>query len=363
MCARRCTARISRRSAWPRRIATEIGAPNERARTRSSTPIKAVLNDAIKAGGSSLRDHRQTDGELGYFQHSFRVYDREGDEMPDAGLQGHDQAHRAGDAVDVFLSGVSEVILAVSPRPAQRGESASQTPRTWPGEGASFADSRASRRLAPRQHALQRAGKDSAAHAFTYTACCVTTKSTRPSRSACRHSSGRLTIGSSCTLKLVLISTGSPVASRKRRRIAANSGLSSSRTICGRAVPSTCTTAGMRARHSGLHAAGDGHEMRRVAVDVGDLEHARGVLLQHIGRERHELGAVEPLVEVVVDGVVVRARDDRAGAERARAELHAAGIDRARLAGANQIDRGLDRRARRAAACRRPAACRRCGRR
>jgi len=41
--------------------------------------IKAVLNDAIKAGGSSLRDHRQTDGELGYFQHHFRVYDREGE--------------------------------------------------------------------------------------------------------------------------------------------------------------------------------------------------------------------------------------------------------------------------------------------
>jgi formamidopyrimidine-DNA glycosylase len=40
--------------------------------------IKAVLNDAIEAGGSSLRDHRQTNGELGYFQHRFRVYDREG---------------------------------------------------------------------------------------------------------------------------------------------------------------------------------------------------------------------------------------------------------------------------------------------
>jgi formamidopyrimidine-DNA glycosylase len=38
-----------------------------------------VLNQAIKAGGSSLRDHRQTSGELGYFQHSFQVYDREGE--------------------------------------------------------------------------------------------------------------------------------------------------------------------------------------------------------------------------------------------------------------------------------------------
>lgn len=42
------------------------------------TAILDVLNDAIAAGGSSLRDHRQTSGELGYFQHSFRVYGREG---------------------------------------------------------------------------------------------------------------------------------------------------------------------------------------------------------------------------------------------------------------------------------------------
>lgn len=40
--------------------------------------IRDVLQEAIDAGGSSLRDYRQTDGELGYFQHGFRVYDREG---------------------------------------------------------------------------------------------------------------------------------------------------------------------------------------------------------------------------------------------------------------------------------------------
>ena len=39
--------------------------------------IRQVLSDAIDAGGSSLRDFRQTNGELGYFQHSFDVYDRE----------------------------------------------------------------------------------------------------------------------------------------------------------------------------------------------------------------------------------------------------------------------------------------------
>ena len=40
--------------------------------------IRDVLSEAIEAGGSSLRDFRQADGELGYFQHSFDVYGREG---------------------------------------------------------------------------------------------------------------------------------------------------------------------------------------------------------------------------------------------------------------------------------------------
>ncbi|MDF2116895.1 bifunctional DNA-formamidopyrimidine glycosylase/DNA-(apurinic or apyrimidinic site) lyase [Roseiarcaceae bacterium H3SJ34-1] len=44
--------------------------------------IRDVLQEAVAAGGSSLRDHRQTDGTLGYFQHSFRVYDREGAPCP-----------------------------------------------------------------------------------------------------------------------------------------------------------------------------------------------------------------------------------------------------------------------------------------
>jgi formamidopyrimidine-DNA glycosylase len=41
--------------------------------------IRNVLGQAIEAGGSSLRDFRQADGELGYFQHSFDVYGREGE--------------------------------------------------------------------------------------------------------------------------------------------------------------------------------------------------------------------------------------------------------------------------------------------
>jgi formamidopyrimidine-DNA glycosylase len=50
---------------------------------RLVTAIKAVLTEAIAVGGSSLRDHRRPDGELGYFQHSFAVYDREGQPCPD----------------------------------------------------------------------------------------------------------------------------------------------------------------------------------------------------------------------------------------------------------------------------------------
>lgn len=50
--------------------------------------IRDVLSEAIEAGGSSLRDHRQTSGELGYFQHSFRVYDREGQPCQTPGCTG-----------------------------------------------------------------------------------------------------------------------------------------------------------------------------------------------------------------------------------------------------------------------------------
>jgi formamidopyrimidine-DNA glycosylase len=68
-------------------IASKTGAPNERAE-RLVEGIKAVLQDAIKAGGSSLRDHKRTDGELGMFQHHFRVYDREGEKCPTPGCRG-----------------------------------------------------------------------------------------------------------------------------------------------------------------------------------------------------------------------------------------------------------------------------------
>ncbi|MCA0400109.1 MAG: bifunctional DNA-formamidopyrimidine glycosylase/DNA-(apurinic or apyrimidinic site) lyase [Proteobacteria bacterium] len=49
--------------------------------------IRDVLNDALAAGGSSLKDYRHEDGSLGYFQHSFRVYDREGQPCPKTGCK------------------------------------------------------------------------------------------------------------------------------------------------------------------------------------------------------------------------------------------------------------------------------------
>ena len=94
MSARRCSARICRRGDWrrrwrrkPERKGVAGGEPTDHAK-RLVTAIHAVLNQAIKAGGSSLRDHRQTSGELGYFQHSFQVYDREGKKCESPGCGG-----------------------------------------------------------------------------------------------------------------------------------------------------------------------------------------------------------------------------------------------------------------------------------
>ncbi|HSF95105.1 MAG TPA: bifunctional DNA-formamidopyrimidine glycosylase/DNA-(apurinic or apyrimidinic site) lyase [Thermohalobaculum sp.] len=58
----------------PKRLAGSLSRPRI---DRLAAEVVATLNEAIAAGGSSLRDYRHTDGELGYFQHSFRVYDRE----------------------------------------------------------------------------------------------------------------------------------------------------------------------------------------------------------------------------------------------------------------------------------------------
>ena len=66
------------------------------AKRAGNTPARVtreVLNEAVAAGGSSLRFHRKTDGALGYFQHSFRVYGRAG--QPCAAVRQITQADRA----------------------------------------------------------------------------------------------------------------------------------------------------------------------------------------------------------------------------------------------------------------------------
>jgi formamidopyrimidine-DNA glycosylase len=69
----------------PKRLAATVA--GERSR-RLVPAIKQVLLAAIEAGGSSLRDYARADGELGYFQHQFAVYDREGEPCPVRGCKG-----------------------------------------------------------------------------------------------------------------------------------------------------------------------------------------------------------------------------------------------------------------------------------
>jgi formamidopyrimidine-DNA glycosylase len=69
----------------PKRLARTVA--GERAK-RLVPAIKSVLREAIKAGGSSLRDYARADGELGYFQHHFAVYDREGAPCPGRDCKG-----------------------------------------------------------------------------------------------------------------------------------------------------------------------------------------------------------------------------------------------------------------------------------
>lgn len=59
----------------PKRLALNVKGKRLKA---LSLNIREVLNEAILAGGSSLRDHAQTNGDIGYFQHNFMVYGREG---------------------------------------------------------------------------------------------------------------------------------------------------------------------------------------------------------------------------------------------------------------------------------------------
>ena len=68
-------------------LALRSGEPTVRAK-RLVDAVKVILREAIAAGGSTLRDHRQTDGSLGYFQHAFQVYGRQGEACGKDGCAG-----------------------------------------------------------------------------------------------------------------------------------------------------------------------------------------------------------------------------------------------------------------------------------
>ena len=74
----------------PRRTAHSItSARGTTGRTeRLARAIRGTLDDALAAGGSTLRDFAHADGSLGYFQHAFQVYDREGMACPRSGCNG-----------------------------------------------------------------------------------------------------------------------------------------------------------------------------------------------------------------------------------------------------------------------------------
>jgi formamidopyrimidine-DNA glycosylase len=68
-------------------LATKSGKPTPKTNALVAA-VKAVLEDAIKAGGSSLRDYKRADGSLGEFQHRFKVYGREGKKCLTKGCSG-----------------------------------------------------------------------------------------------------------------------------------------------------------------------------------------------------------------------------------------------------------------------------------
>lgn len=80
-----------RASLSPLRLAGSIAGADGTATAMSlalADAVRAVIADAIAAGGSSLRDYVHADGSLGYFQHSFSVYDREGEPCPKPSCEG-----------------------------------------------------------------------------------------------------------------------------------------------------------------------------------------------------------------------------------------------------------------------------------
>jgi formamidopyrimidine-DNA glycosylase len=69
------------------KLVLKSGAPSKRLEDLADG-VRTVLTEAIEAGGSTLRDFRTADGNSGYFQHRFAVYDKEGEPCPTPGCKG-----------------------------------------------------------------------------------------------------------------------------------------------------------------------------------------------------------------------------------------------------------------------------------
>ena len=71
--------------------------------------IRDVLGEAIQAGGSTLKDFRHSDGELGYFQHTFKVYGREGEACTNTDCECENKAYRPIWTIKFLLSQMSKI--------------------------------------------------------------------------------------------------------------------------------------------------------------------------------------------------------------------------------------------------------------
>ena len=120
---RRARQHLCLRGAAPRAAVAEAAGLDHRrpqsarrtsARKRWSRPSRRCSTTRSRPAARRCATIASTDGELGMFQHNFRVYDREGETCPTPRLQRHDQAHRADRPLDLLLSGVPEIIFFIS---------------------------------------------------------------------------------------------------------------------------------------------------------------------------------------------------------------------------------------------------------
>ncbi len=105
-------ARIS-----PRRLAASVVGARAQ---RLAIAIREVLAEAIEAGGSSLRDYVQANGELGYFQHRWAVYGKEGRAVPGLQLRRGRPSHHASRPIDLLLRHTAAIARPASENPRLR---------------------------------------------------------------------------------------------------------------------------------------------------------------------------------------------------------------------------------------------------